>query len=125
MGFFKSIKRPINKVLDDLFNDEDLRTSITYKKKTGAHWDDDLQRNVATEESYTIFAIMLKHSWKSVEWSKSASVQVGDRLYMIRYKDAPADLSINDVIVHGDQTLDIKAIDPIFAFAYSITVEGG
>jgi hypothetical protein len=125
VGFFKEIKPAINKVLNELFSDEELRTEIEYQKKgVTIGWDDDLRQNIVSREKHTIYAILLKHNKKTVAQSKSANVQVGDRLYMIRYQDAPTGMSLNDQIIHDGQTLDIKAIDQIFTFAYSITVEG-
>jgi len=124
MAFFATIKPAINRVLADLFGDEQLRVQITYQKKGATVWSDSLKQNVVTRASTTLCAILLKHNKRTVNQSKSPNVQVGDRLYLIRYADAPTGMSLNDTIVHDGQTWDLKAIDQIFDFAYSVTVEG-
>ena len=120
----KQIEGPIRRVLDDLFSDTGLAANIDIVQRGLTTWDPETRQNVTAEETYTVAGIRLKHSKRSVAMSKSPGVQVGDRLYMIRYDDAPEGLSVNDVIVDDGQTLDIKAIDRIFQYAYSITVEG-
>jgi hypothetical protein len=120
----QQIDGPLNQFLDSLFSDTGLTKTIIVRSRGTLSWDPDTRQNVAIDVDHSVTAIQSRHNRRSVGSSHGTGVQVGDRLYVIRYDDAPENLSVNDVIVDDDQTLDVKAIDRIFTYVYSITVEG-
>lgn len=120
---FSGIKDQINIVLDELFTDAALIRSITYRLYTGQSFSSGAGHTVNTYTNSTVSAIRITHTDKSVAIF-SGELQAGDIVYIIRASEAPAGMSLKDLIVDSGETLKVKKINDASGCAWFISVEG-
>ena len=129
MDILEQVTDSINDFLVDQFGGATLPVDIIYRQRKKPEWSAELRRNVSPEPTdLAAKAILLSHNAKTVKQSSVVGVQVGDRYYMIQWATlnvAGIVPTVNDVIVHDGQELDIKGWDKLYEFTYSFTVKGG
>lgn len=125
MGIFGQIKVPVVAALDELLNDEDFSAEVTYKRYTGQSFNEDEGHSVSTYSSTKITMSRLRHNARSALVA-TASVQVGDFVFICKADDVPEGMSLKDLIVDGDgNVFPVKDINNIFDMAVVINVESG
>ena len=125
MGFFGQIEGPIKSVLNELFNDQELRKMVTYRLYDGQEFSEEEGYNVNAFKETSLPVLRLKHTFNS-SFIGISNVQVGDQLYLVRFEDAPIGLSLKDEVKDENGVIQkIKSVDNIFNLAYAVTIEGG
>jgi hypothetical protein len=126
MGIFGQVQGPVRGIIRALVTDKDLRSVITYRKFSGRDWDAASKGQVATFTETSMQVVRLSHNSKSIDIFDGVDLQVGDQLYLLDFRDAPAGMSLKDEIVSEyGYTQKVKKIQPIFGLALAVTVEGG
>lgn len=117
-------------VIVELFADTGFNCSITLIKTGESEWDSDLRRNVSVTTETALTAIQMKHTKKSIEKAvgaeraEKAQIQVGDRLFLIKYSDVSDGISTKDLISYDGQTLKVVDAEPKFKLVWVVSVKG-
>lgn len=125
MSVFSQALLPVRKVINDLFADDFLATEITYRSYSGQSFDSIARVTVTSFTEKSITVVRLRHTDESARVGAS-QIQAGDQLYLFRYDDCPAKMSLKDEIEDEYGKIQmIKDINNIFKLAVAVTVEGG
>jgi hypothetical protein len=123
-GILGDLEIPIQGVLDLIFEEHHLTTTITYRLYRGqtAAGEDDF-------EEFSIIAILACKRYRTAGVPKRLQAQSGRHNYIIREADLPdhvtvGALSANDRIVHGDSELLVLELDKTLGFVINIVTQG-
>ena len=105
-----------------LYDDPERVVDVTLLRVTTS-WDG--QKNVDAEKTWPCKAINLKHTFKSVQQSRTPGIQIGDEVFLIRFAEAPEGINVNDFLVYNGERLNIRPVDWILDLAYVVTVIRG
>ena len=130
MAIFKQIQGAVNSILPSLYNDEDLTTTITWKRFKSSEFNESEGVN---EDTYTNFANIAAIKVERETGATSAGrhwppgpygLASGDVQYLFQFDDVPENASIRDLIVDGDITYNVKKIYPVFGLIVKVDVVG-
>lgn len=130
MQLSEQITDAILPVITELFADTGFNCQITLLQVGTAEWDSELRRTVSETTETSLTAIQMKHTKKSIEKSvgferaEKAQIQVGDRLFLIKYSDVVGEITTKDLISYDGQTLKVVDSEPKFKLVWVVTVKG-
>lgn len=130
MGIFAQIQSAVDSILPQLYEDEDLTVTITWKVFASSEFNEDTGVNEDTYTDYTdITAIKVEKEIGSTNPGRSYppgpwAMASGDIQYLFRHNHVPDGASIRDLIVEGNQTYSVKKIFPVFNLITKVEVEG-
>lgn len=122
--YFSSIREPVKQLLNTLMSDDRYREEVTYRKFVSSSFDSALKRNVDVYENTPLVGVRMRHNKNSVKVATSP-VEVGDLLLLFRGEGFPIGTSLKDLVKDAAGIeLGVKAIDPVFDLAVSVTMVG-
>lgn len=130
MGIFKQIQGAVNSILPTLYNDEDLTTTITWRRFKDSSFDPDEGVNVDTYTNFAnISAIRVEKEIGSKDAGRTYppgpyAISSGDVQYLFQFDDVPEGASIRDLLVDGSITYNVKKIYPVFGLIVKVDVIG-
>ena len=129
MGIFGQIQNAVNSILPQLYTDEQLTTTVTWRKFAGSSFNEASGVNEDTYTDSTIKAIKVEKEVGSTNAGRSYppgpwSMASGDIQYLFKHESVPEGASIRDLIVEGDMTYSVKKIYPVFGLIVKVEVEG-
>lgn len=130
MGIFTQIKSAVDSILPQLYEDDDLTSTVTWKKFADSAFNVDLGVNEDTYTEYKdIKAIKVEKEVGSFNPQRTFppgpwSMASGDVVYLFRDESIPDGASIRDMIVDGSYTYSVKKIYPVFGLIVKVEVEG-
>ena len=129
MGIFGQIQNAVNSILPQLYTDEQLTTTVTWRKFAGSSFNEASGVNEDTYTDSTIKAIKVEKEVGSTNAGRSYppgpwSMASGDIQYLFKPESVPEGASIRDLIVEGDMTYSVKKIYPVFGLIVKVEVEG-
>lgn len=129
MGIFAQIQSAVDSILPQLYEDDDLTTTITWKRFLGNTFDEAQGVNVETYTDFTgIKAIKVEKEIGTRNWQGNTrgqwDIASGDVVYLFRDQHVPEDVSVRDLIVDGALTYSVKKIFPVFNLIVKVEVEG-
>jgi hypothetical protein len=130
MQLSDQIRAAILPVVVELFGDTGFNCSVTLRQIGNVAWDDETKKNITDITDTTLTAIRMKHTKRSVsklvgpDKAATASIQVGDSLFLLLYSDVTGPISTRDFILFDDQKLKVKDSQPKFELVWVVTVEG-
>ena len=130
MGIFAQIQSAVDSILPQLYEDEDLTSSITWKVFSESVFN---ETSGVNEDSYTDYTdipaikvekqIGTRDMWRG-NTTGLLSVASGDVVYLFRDNGVADGASIRDLIIDGSFTYSIKKIWPVFGLIVKVEVEG-
>lgn len=130
MGIFSQIQSAVDSILPQLYEDEDLTDSVTWKVFADSVFNETTGVN---EDTYTDYAdiptikvekqVGTRDMWRG-NTQGMLSISSGDVVYLFRDSGVPEGASIRDLIIDGAFTYSIKKIWPVFGLIVKVEVEG-
>lgn len=127
MGMFAQIKNSVNSILPSLYNDEDLRVMITWKKFSASVFNESTGVNEETYVDHIIAAIRIEKETQGMTTgarSGGVPITVGDLVYLFQGPDVPEGATTRDIIVEGNYAYQIESIYPVFGLVTKVEVRG-
>jgi hypothetical protein len=130
MQLSEQITDAILPVIIEMFDDTGFNCTVTLRQVAPSEWDEDLRRNVSDTTETSLTAIQMKQTRKSiervlgVERAERAQIQVGDRLFLLKYSDVATPITTKDLVVYDGQTLKIVDAEPKFKLVWVVSVKG-
>ncbi|MFH0821515.1 MAG: hypothetical protein V2B18_02100 [Pseudomonadota bacterium] len=114
--------KALSRVLEDLFQEADLTTSVVLKKRGPTSWDPALGRNVTLEQHSEIPAVFLRHVGKEVREGGPGGYGRTDKVFLVRVHDVSTDISVNDAIVHQGLVHDVTEVEHMLGLVYKVRI---
>ena len=127
MGMFSQIQNAVNSILPSLYNDEDLRVMVTWRRFSESVFNEATGVNEETYVDYSIPAIRIEKETQGMATgarSGGVPITVGDSVYLFQGPDVPDGATTRDIIVEGDYSYQIESIYPVFGLVTKVEVRG-
>jgi hypothetical protein len=132
VAIFSQIQGAVNSILPSLYTDEDLTTSVTWKKFVGSVFNEEEGVNEDSYKDFTkINAIKIEREMGSRNAGRTFppgpwAISSGDVQYLFQFADVPTDASIRDLVIDNEThiTYNVKKIYPVFGLIVKVDVIG-
>ena len=128
MGMFGQVKSAINSILPKLFTDEDLTTSVIWKRFESSDWNDLQGLNVDTYTEFPLTSIKprsMTELQRSVVFPSLGRTKFSnDSDYIFQYGDMPSGATNKDLLVEGGSIYQVEKISPVFGLIVCVSVKG-
>lgn len=118
-----AVKKALVRLLDLLFESEDLVESVTYKLSTGVVSGTGRERNTSGYTDYTLSAINVEKNYARMLITDTG-FSTAKLTYLLRTEGAPDGMSARDKIVCGTKVRQVLEVRNYFGVAYGLVLEG-
>lgn len=124
-GLFNQIKKSVDSILPQFFEDENLITQIVWKRFDQSVFS---ETDGYSKDEYTEFeigAIRVEESanYKGMSQALTAvAVSVGEELFLVRHEELPSGYSSRDIIEVGSDTFNVVKVLPVFGIIAKVLV---
>jgi hypothetical protein len=120
------VRKAILNMINAAMRDPKMKTLVVYRKFASTDPFDRAKGYLEVDfDESVIDSIKMKHDARSINFSGDNSLQVGQPVFIFKWEDLPAGVSLKDQIQENGHVYKVKLIQPVFETVALITCEAG